>query len=279
MSSGVLSSRTKRNFVNTPWGGAKREGFQWEKAFRALLSTNSLAQILIPDYGILVKPIDAYARAANAILVTPLTTVLPPQPDDRERIQYYEKDLRIISAEFSKGSGFINSTIDIGPQSQIYAVQNNDSLLQSEKFRESFTTLRNIYKDGSNEIKAQIMQEIHTIEVAESDVKGLEVLASMERLKFELDHMPTTFQESDENMKGYLESRLGGHFLFFTDKMSANIAWTWIETGKALREFIDKKMSKQGPVTLIGSLLGWCILPHDYCYIKNIIFIIIIIST
>ena len=38
--------------------------------------------------------------------------------------------------------------------------------------------------------------------------------------------------------------------------MSANTTWTWIETGKALREFIDKKMSKQGSVTVLGSALS-----------------------
>ena len=90
MSSAILTSRTNRNFVTTPKVGAKREGFQWEKSFRSLLSTSSLAQILVADYGILVRPKDAYARASNAVLVTPDAGIQPPQPDDREKIQQYE---------------------------------------------------------------------------------------------------------------------------------------------------------------------------------------------
>ena len=104
-----------------------------------IINHSRLGSCFVLDFGALVRADAAYRRVNNAMMggLGPDNDededgiIPPPQPEDANVIEKYEKNLAKVSETFSKALGLILGTVGDGPLVQIEHVINDDDLTES----------------------------------------------------------------------------------------------------------------------------------------------------
>ena len=130
-----MNISASRDFKVIKWDGSTRAGSSWEAYLRSVLQNLGLSHIFTNTYGSMSRPDSPYERALNANLPVGDRdgSISPPQPDDSQNIERYEKNQKTVGAEYDKGIGAIKDTITSGVYNIVIAFHKDKLTVPKQK--------------------------------------------------------------------------------------------------------------------------------------------------